>query len=688
MIKAMRAVASKKPSLMVYRLCRQFLRASRAEDNLSYLQMIAYQSGESTLARAVDTEPIQRQWSVRWAHRTYEASHHVLGRHGEEGSSTLGRICRIWNGAHSVDVADLDGRNTAITCGYDGQIRMWDLDETLPFGEPFIFTGDLWALPMFVSICRHGGQTFLIVLTGIGNVFAWVWRGSFVQLGKLATVLSVDLVDHMAVSSTKERSLIAGCGTVTLEHYRWDAAGCSRQSLKGLIAPAAAAFAMAGDEDVIAVGNIRAMAVFRLNGDVLWRKETAWSDRDFDHERVTSVGASPSVPGIAIFGTGHGNISVHDVNTGDLVSNPIKAHCGAVTCLTVVNLGNASILLSGGGDSVIRLWNLPDLTPIGGALRGHNAGINALKVWPIGGAPFIISASADATIRVWDFPAVGAAATSRAPERVIAVALGEIDASEAVIALTASGDVQFWASESGDTIDSYAFALDFDRKIPPVNRIASGFLSADRWVAIASTMDEVKLWNPVTGEVTTSSNPSEPPVTNQWCACLGAVRGRLARVAFHEHDQQGFVEVFDLGTGQSLSVSIEAEGPVNSLRLGEIRGEPVIVGWGRHGLLFVARLSDGSIVGSPFTGAAVAGGAGFTNLACSVDVGELHDKPVVVAAVLGGETVVTIISLSSNAPRISIDVGAEVHGLAIAPSGILVGTTKGLLKLDVSRDAL
>lgn len=56
------------------------------------------------------------------------------------------------------------------------------------------------------------------------------------------------------------------------------------------------------------------------------------------------------------------------------------------------------LLASGGFDKVVRLWRLPELTPVN-AFEGHQGEINSLAFSPNGAT--LVSASADKTIRMW-----------------------------------------------------------------------------------------------------------------------------------------------------------------------------------------------------------------------------------------------------------------------------------------------
>ncbi len=91
------------------------------------------------------------------------------------------------------------------------------------------------------------------------------------------------------------------------------------------------------------------------------------------------------------------------VSTTGTGSNRIKDsqvfHASLVYCLAISP--NGKILISGGEDKTIRLWNLPDGNHIK-TLIGHTDAICCLKMSPEG--QILVSSSYDKTIRLWNFP--------------------------------------------------------------------------------------------------------------------------------------------------------------------------------------------------------------------------------------------------------------------------------------------
>ena len=105
--------------------------------------------------------------------------------------------------------------------------------------------------------------------------------------------------------------------------------------------------------------------------------------------------------------------------------------------MAVGELDGRPIAVSGGGDKLVRVWDLAAGGPLGEPLVGHDDWVKAVAVGELGGRPVAVSGSIDGTVRVWDLAAGGPLGGPLVHDRFVnAVAVGGLDARS----LAAAGD--------------------------------------------------------------------------------------------------------------------------------------------------------------------------------------------------------------------------------------------------------
>jgi WD40 repeat protein len=73
-----------------------------------------------------------------------------------------------------------------------------------------------------------------------------------------------------------------------------------------------------------------------------------------------------------------------------------------VHALALGRIGEREVIVSGGRDTTLRIWDAGSGQPLGAPLTGHTGWVNGVALGRIGEREVIVSCSLDATVRIWD----------------------------------------------------------------------------------------------------------------------------------------------------------------------------------------------------------------------------------------------------------------------------------------------
>jgi len=82
----------------------------------------------------------------------------------------------------------------------------------------------------------------------------------------------------------------------------------------------------------------------------------------------------------------------------------LEGHTSSVNSVAIVEVDNGRrLIVSGGSDSIVRVWDLEAAIPIGVPFIGHGSSVNSVAVGKLrNGRRVVVSGSNDCTVRVWD----------------------------------------------------------------------------------------------------------------------------------------------------------------------------------------------------------------------------------------------------------------------------------------------
>jgi WD40 repeat protein len=111
----------------------------------------------------------------------------------------------------------------------------------------------------------------------------------------------------------------------------------------------------------------------------------------------------------------------------DSLHRLVGRHRGSVNSIAFPELGSKRLIVSGGADKKICVWDIATGQSLGQPIVGHNGSVNAVAVQALNGRPLIVSGGDDGTVRVWDLengmPCLGPVSGHEGPVLSISVGL-------------------------------------------------------------------------------------------------------------------------------------------------------------------------------------------------------------------------------------------------------------------------
>ena len=273
----------------------------------------------------------------------------------------------------------------------------------------------------------------------------------------------------------------------------------------------------------------------------------------------------------------------------------IVGHTGYVTAVAIGRIGDHDVIVSGGDDKAVRVWDAATGQPRGDPLTGHTGYVTAVAIGRIGDRDVIVSGSWDQTVRVWD------AATGQPrgdpltghTSYVTAVAIGRIGDRDVIVSGSWDQTVRVWDAATGqprgDPLTGHTGY---------VNAVAIGQIG-DRDVIVSGSWDEtVRVWDAATGQ------PRGDPLTGHTDDVYAVAIGRIGdRDVIVSGGDDGTVRVWDAATGQPRGDPLTGHtGDVTAVAIGRIGDRDVIVSGGSDDTVRVWDAATGQPRGDPLTG--------------------------------------------------------------------------------------
>ena len=373
-------------------------------------------------------------------------------------------------GVAGVAIAQLDGRPVVVSVGGFGDetVRVWDLATGTPVAAFTAHSGGVWA----VAVADLDGRPVVISGAG-GDEAVRVWE---LATGKPVTAFTGhgDGVAAVTVAELGGRLVVVSGGSVgTVRVWDLGAGETVGEPLTGhSFGVAAAAVAELGGRPVVVSGGYDAVRVRELaTGAPVGEPFTGHSGGVWA-VAVAELGGRL----VVVSGGQDGTVRVWDLATGKPVT-AFTGHSGGVAAVAIAQLDGRPVVVSGDEEGAVRVWELATgetVAAFTGHSRGvaefaHSRGVAAVAVVDLDGRPVVVSGGEDGAVRVWELatgtrvaafahiPGVRGVAAFAHIRGVAAMAVAELDGRPLVVSGGGSGDetVRVWDLASGMQVAAF-----------------------------------------------------------------------------------------------------------------------------------------------------------------------------------------------------------------------------------------
>jgi WD40 repeat protein len=331
-----------------------------------------------------------------------------------------------------------------------------------------------------------------------------------------------------------------------------------------------------------------AARIARLPLKRLWKPKWAWWQES--HSQRVLEGHSGSVDSVAVgrlcgrdvivSGGWDGTVRVWDAETGEpaVKIGVLTGHSNYVTSVAVGRLCGREVIVSGSWDGTVRVWDVETGMPAVkiGVLTGHSNYVTSVAVGWLRGREVIVSGSNDKTVRVWDVetgkPVEKIGVLTGHSNYVTSVAVGRLCGREVIV--SGSETVRVWDAETGkhgENIDGLTGHSDY------VASVAVGQLCGQDVVISGHTSGKVRVWDAETGKAVEKFGMLTGHSGEVTSVAVGRLRGRDVIVS---GSNDNTVRVWDMETGkpvERIGMLTGHSGEVTSVAVGRLCGRDVIV---------------------------------------------------------------------------------------------------------------
>jgi WD40 repeat protein len=257
----------------------------------------------------------------------------------------------------------------------------------------------------------------------------------------------------------------------------------------------------------------------------------------------------------------------------------LTGHVGGVTAVAVGRVGDRDVIVSGGEDRTVLVWDANTGQTLGQPLAGHTSRVRAVAVGRVGNV-YVIASGDERTVRAWD--ALSGRPLSSRAEFVEAMAVDRVGDRDVIVLASRDRAVRVWDADSDPLLLNQPHSGRPDWAGP----LGAGRIGDRRVIVSASHDWKVRIWDSPGSEVKTMElwEPSiawatgtvAPPHTG-WVEAVAVGRvGDRDVIVVGSGDLT--VRVWDARTGQLVGEALSGHtGGVHAVAVGRVGDRDVIV---------------------------------------------------------------------------------------------------------------
>ena len=200
------------------------------------------------------------------------------------------------------------------------------------------------------------------------------------------------------------------------------------------------------------------------------------------------------------------NIYVLDVHSKKLTGKPLSGHSDFIKCLLTTTLNGKAILISGGADAAIIVWDIDSGKQLH-KLKGHTKSLQDLAIDPLsipegaaapGDSIVLFSASSDREIRRWH---ISLDSAYELPESIDQPILAH---ETSVYAIRFDSECDLWTASADKTAKHLVRSREWeaDTTLPHPDFVRDVVVNEDLGVLVTACRDEeVRVWDSASGDL-------------------------------------------------------------------------------------------------------------------------------------------------------------------------------------------